>query len=40
MFAIILQNLDMYPIVDQRQIKAMDANYNVRMAYWALKNNM
>jgi hypothetical protein len=36
----ILRNLDLYPIVDQRQMKAIDANYSVRVGYWALRNNM
>ncbi len=36
----IAQNLDLYPIVDQRHIKTIDADYNVKVGYWALKNNM
>jgi hypothetical protein len=29
----ILQNLDLYLIVDQRQMKTIDANYSVRVGY-------
>jgi hypothetical protein len=36
----ILQNLDLYPIVDQRQMKVIDANYRVRVGYSALRNNV
>jgi hypothetical protein len=31
----ILQNLDMYPVMDKRQMKTIDGNYSVRMGYWA-----
>jgi len=31
MLAITLQDLDLYLIMDHRQMKAIDANYNVRM---------
>ncbi len=34
------QNLDVYPIVDQRHMKTIDANYIVKVGYWALRNNM
>jgi hypothetical protein len=30
----------MYLIMDQRQMKAIDVDYSVRVGYWALKNNM
>jgi hypothetical protein len=40
MLARIPQNLDMYLEMDCRHMKAIDANYNVRVGYWALKNNM
>lgn len=40
MHAITLQDLDLYLVMNHRQMKAIDANYNVRMGYWALKNNM
>ncbi len=33
-------NLDLYPIVDQRQMKMIDAKYNVRVGYWALRNKV
>jgi hypothetical protein len=29
----ISRNLDLYPIVDQRKMKVIDANYNVRVRY-------
>jgi hypothetical protein len=35
MLAITPQDLDLYPIMDHRQMKAIDAYYNVRMGYWA-----
>ncbi len=40
MFAIILWDLDLYPAMDQKQMRAIDANYNVRVGYCASKNNM
>jgi hypothetical protein len=40
MLAIIPPNLDLYPIVDKRQIKMIDAKYNVRVGYWASRNNV
>ncbi len=33
MFVTIPWDLDLYLIVDQRQMKAIDANYSVRMGY-------
>lgn len=33
-------NLDLYLIVNQRQMKAIDIEYNVRVGYWASRNNM
>jgi len=33
-------DLDLYLIVDHRHMKVIDADYNVRMGYWALRNNM
>jgi hypothetical protein len=33
-------NLDLYLVVDHRHMKAIDANYSVRVGYWASKNNM
>jgi hypothetical protein len=33
-------NLDLYLQVEHRQIKTIDAKYNVRVGYWALRNNM
>jgi len=40
MFVIIFQDLDLHPVVDHKQIKVINADYNVRMGYWASKNNM
>jgi hypothetical protein len=40
MLAIIPQDLDLYLVMDHRQMKAIDVDYNVRMRYWASKNNM
>ncbi len=34
------QNLDLYPTMDQRKMKVIDVDYNVRMGYWASRNNM
>ncbi len=34
------RNLDLYLTMDQRQMKAIYVDYNVRVGYWALKNNM
>jgi len=39
MLVITLQDLDLYLIMDHRQMKAIDANYNVKMGYRASKNN-
>ncbi len=33
-------DLHMCPTMDRRQIKIIDAEYNVRVGYLALKNNM
>jgi hypothetical protein len=38
MHAIIPQDLDLYPTMDQRQIKAIDADCSVNMGYRASKN--
>ncbi len=29
------RDLNLYPIVDHKQMKTIDANYNVRVGYWA-----
>jgi hypothetical protein len=34
------RDLDLYLAMDQRQMKVTDAEYNVRMGYWASKNNV
>jgi hypothetical protein len=34
------QDLDLYPVVDNKQMKVIDADYSVKMGYWALKNNV
>jgi hypothetical protein len=35
MFDITPQDLDLYLVMDHRQMKTIDAYYNVRMGYWA-----
>ncbi len=35
MLVITSQDLDLYPIMDHRQMKAIDVDYNVKMGYWA-----
>jgi len=32
---IILEDLDFYPIVDHKQMKTINPNYNIRMGCWA-----
>ncbi len=34
------RDLDLYLVVDHKQMKAIDADYNVRVGYWALRNNV
>jgi hypothetical protein len=34
------RNLDLYLVVDHRHMKGIDANYSVRVGYWASRNNM
>jgi hypothetical protein len=34
------RDLDLYPTVDQRQMKTINVKYSVIMGYWALRNNM
>jgi hypothetical protein len=33
-------DLDLYPAMDHRQMRVIDAKYRVRMGYWALQNNV
>jgi hypothetical protein len=33
-------DLDLYLEMDQRQMKAIDVEYNVRVGYWTSRNNM
>jgi hypothetical protein len=33
-------DLDLYPKMDQKQMKVIDAEYSVRVGYWASKNNV
>jgi hypothetical protein len=40
MFSITPQGLDLYPVMDHRQMKVIDGDYNVRMVYKTSKNNM
>jgi hypothetical protein len=37
MFSITPQGLDLYPVMDHRQMKVIDGDYNVRMVYKASK---
>jgi len=34
------RDLDLYLVVNQRQMKLIDAYYNVRVGYWASINNV
>jgi hypothetical protein len=34
------RDLDLYPVVDHSKMKVIDANYIVRIGYWALRNNV
>jgi hypothetical protein len=40
MLAKTLRDLDLYPIVDHKQMKVVDTYYNVRVGYWASRNNV
>ncbi len=33
------RNLDLYLVVDQRQMKVIDVDYSVKVDYWASRNN-
>jgi hypothetical protein len=33
-------DLDLYPTVDHIQMKVINVDYNVKMGYWASKNNL
>jgi hypothetical protein len=33
-------NLDLYLVVDYKHMKAIDGDYNVRVGYWASRNNL
>ncbi len=33
-------DLDLYLAMDQRQMKAIDVKYNVRVGYWTSRNNV
>lgn len=35
-----LRDLDLYLTMDQTKMKAIDANYSVRVGYWALRNHV
>jgi hypothetical protein len=35
-----LQNLDLYPIVGKKEIKSIDAEYQIQIGYWATKNHL
>jgi len=37
---ITLRDLDLYLTMDQIEMKVIDANYSVRMGYWALRNHV
>ncbi len=34
------RDLHLYLVVDRTQMKMIDAKYNVKVGYWALRNNM
>jgi hypothetical protein len=34
------RDLNLYLIMDHRHMKTIDADYNVRVGYWASRNNM
>ncbi len=34
------RELDLYPIMDHKDMKVINANYNVKVGYWASRNNM
>ncbi len=40
MFARIPRDMDLYPTMDQRQMKVIDVDYSVRVGYWTSRNNM
>jgi hypothetical protein len=40
MLAKTFRDLDLYPVVDHRHMKMIDANYSVRVGYWASRNNV
>jgi len=40
MHARIARELDLYPIMDHKHMKVINANYNVKVGYWASRNNM
>ncbi len=40
MFTRTFQNLDLYPIMDHKQLKPINVDYSVRVGYQALRNNM
>jgi hypothetical protein len=34
------KDMDLYLVVDQREMKVIDAKYSVKVGYWALKNHV
>jgi hypothetical protein len=34
------RDLNLYPTMDHIQMKVIDVDYNVKMGYWASKNNV
>jgi hypothetical protein len=34
------KDLHLDPVVDHRQMKVINAEYNVKVGYWALRNNI
>jgi hypothetical protein len=34
------QNLDLYPIVEKKKDKSIDAKYQIQVGYWATRNHL
>jgi hypothetical protein len=34
------QDLDLYPIVEKKEMKSIDVKYQVQVEYWAAKNHL
>jgi hypothetical protein len=40
MLVITPRDLDLYLVMDHGHMKVIDADYNIRVGYWALNNNV